>query len=54
MKLREALKLIEKYLECPKCKNQYINNGEGELIVEDDLFYRSCKCGWNVTIKEKK
>lgn len=48
MKLSSAMELIQKYTHCPNCGNDHIGNGEGKLIVEDDSFYRSCKCGWEI------
>ena len=54
MKLTRSLELMAKYTTCPECGNGYIANGEGKLIIEDDMFYRSCKCGWEVKIQEKE
>jgi predicted RNA-binding Zn-ribbon protein involved in translation (DUF1610 family) len=54
MNIHKYLELANKYNDCPKCGNNYIGNGEGKLIVEDDVFYRSCKCGWEIEIKVDK
>lgn len=54
MKLTRSLELMQKYTECPKCGNAYIANGQGKLIIEDDTFYRSCKCGWEVKIQDDR
>ncbi|WP_281243730.1 DUF3797 domain-containing protein [Fontibacillus panacisegetis] len=32
----------------PDFGNEYIANGEGKLIIEDDIFIRSCKCGFEI------
>lgn len=47
-----SLKLMKKYSDCPKCGNGLVGNGEGKMIIDDDTFFRSCKCGWKVEIKE--
>lgn len=52
MNFARSLELMEKYIDCPQCGNTYIANGEGKLIIEDDTFYRSCKCGWEVKIQD--
>lgn len=44
----KTFELIEKYNTCPSCGSNKIGNGSGKLIVEEDMFYRSCKCGWEV------
>ncbi|MBY9077263.1 DUF3797 domain-containing protein [Paenibacillus sp. HN-1] len=51
MKLIEALRLQKEYVVCPECGNEHIGNGEGALLIEDDTFTRTCKCGWSVTVK---
>jgi hypothetical protein len=52
MNIMMVLVLSEKYANCLDCGNEYIGNGEGSLIVTNDSFKRSCKCGWSVEIKE--
>lgn len=52
MKLMTASKLARQYAECPECGSTLVGNGHGKLIIEDDTFYRSCKCGWEVTVKD--
>ncbi|PEF70123.1 DUF3797 domain-containing protein [Bacillus cereus] len=49
----EMLKLMKKYGKCEQCGNEIIGDGEGTLEVKDGRFKRTCKCGWNVEIKEK-
>lgn len=48
----KSVQLIRKYAECPKCGNDKVGNGEGTLIIEDDTFTRTCKCGWSIEVKE--
>lgn len=52
MKMIEAMRLTRQYAECPKCGNIHVGNGEGKVVIEDSTFYRSCKCGWEITVKE--
>lgn len=52
MNMIKAIRLARKHAECPKCGNTFIGSGEGEVIITDNEFYRSCKCGWEITIKE--
>lgn len=50
MKLEKAVELMEIYQNCPSCGNGMIGNGEGSLQIEDDMFKRTCKCGYVVTV----
>ncbi|MCC5428679.1 DUF3797 domain-containing protein [Clostridium botulinum] len=43
---------MKKYEKCPKCGNNKIGNGEGGIIIEDDTYTRTCKCGFKITINE--
>ena len=52
MEIENATKLMKKYISCPDCGNRYIGNGEGKLIINDDSFVRTCKCGFQVKIME--
>ena len=51
MNALKAVELMRKYNKCPECGNEYVGNGEGTLEIEEDLFKRTCKCGWSI---EKK
>nr|WP_285223046.1 DUF3797 domain-containing protein [Exiguobacterium sp. s163] len=42
------MELIQKYNACPVCGSENVGNGAGRLVVKEDSFYRSCKCGWEV------
>lgn len=48
LNLRTAVKLIQMYGACLECGNEHIGDNEGVLIIDVDVFYRTCKCGWNV------
>lgn len=54
MEVMKVVKLIDKYGTCPECGNKYIGNGSGELEVDEQVFRRSCKCGWEVKVEEAK
>ncbi|KAE8559114.1 DUF3797 domain-containing protein [Paenibacillus polymyxa] len=51
MNLKRSLELIEKYGKCEQCGNENISNGEGTLNIDGDVFERTCKCGWKVTVR---
>lgn len=53
MDIRESTELMAKYGDCPECGNIYVGNGQGTLNIEDDIFTRSCKCGWKVTVDRR-
>ncbi|WP_003377933.1 DUF3797 domain-containing protein [Clostridium botulinum] len=48
----KVVSLIRKYEKCPCCGNDKVGNGEGKLIVEEDTFKRSCKCGFEIIVDE--
>ncbi|MDO7281769.1 DUF3797 domain-containing protein [Shouchella clausii] len=52
MNWTDLLKLGERYATCPTCGNDKVGNGEGKLFCNKDEFYRSCKCGWEVAVKD--
>ncbi|NEZ76673.1 DUF3797 domain-containing protein [Clostridium botulinum] len=52
MNSRELMPIMKKYEKCPKCRNNKIGNGEGGIIVEDDTYTRTCKCGFKITVDE--
>ena len=49
----KAVELMRKYNQCPDCGNDKIGNGQGVLNIEENTFFRSCKCGWSIKIKEE-
>ena len=54
MNYKVSMELINRYADCPKCGNEHIGNGQGGLIVDDDIFKRWCKCGFEIIINEKE
>jgi len=52
MNALKTIELLGKYSVCPNCGNQNVGNGEGTLDIGDDIFKRTCKCGWSIEIKE--
>lgn len=55
MDMRDAMELTKKYSTCPECGNDKVGGepSQGALIIEDDIFTRSCKCGWSVTVDQR-
>ncbi|MBR0575704.1 DUF3797 domain-containing protein [Proteiniclasticum sp. BAD-10] len=51
MNIRISQALMKAYEECPKCRNPYLGNGQGTLLVDDWEFKRTCKCGFEVSVK---
>jgi iron(III) transport system ATP-binding protein len=49
----KSLKLMKKYSNCPDCGNNLLGKGEGSLVIEDETFTRTCKCGFSVTTDEE-
>lgn len=48
----KLMDVLKKYEKCPKCGNNKIGNGEGGIVVEDDTYTRTCKCGFKITVNE--
>lgn len=48
----KSIKLMRKYAACVDCGNELVGDGEGVLLIEDDIFKRSCKCGWSIEVDE--
>lgn len=53
MECTKLMKVLSKYAKCPLCKNKYIVNGQGILVVDETTFTRTCKCGFNINIDGK-
>lgn len=51
MNITTASKLLKQYSTCPKCGSDKINNGEGSININGNMFERTCKCGWNVKVE---
>ena len=52
IELSKALVIMKKYINCPICGSNKIGNGKGAIIIEENTFIRSCKCGWSVKTDE--
>jgi len=52
MNAMKTVELLRKYNKCQKCGSEKLGNGSGTLEVTDDVFKRTCKCGWVVVINE--
>lgn len=52
MKFTRTLELMDKYAKCQECGSEMIGDGSGALIIEDDVFIRTCTCGWEIRIKD--
>ncbi|EDS77272.1 MULTISPECIES: DUF3797 domain-containing protein [Clostridium] len=53
MEAFKVVSLINKYGNCPVCGNDKVGNGEGTLVVEEDTFKRTCKCGFEIILNEE-
>lgn len=52
MNAHKSVVLMRKYSNCKECGSDKIGNDEGTLIIEDNIFRRSCKCGWSTELDE--
>ncbi|MGG4447611.1 DUF3797 domain-containing protein [Brevibacillus porteri] len=52
MNALKSVQLMRKYANCKECGNDKVGNSEGALLIEDDIFKRSCKCGWSIEVDE--
>lgn len=53
MLINDSLELMKKYSKCKGCGNEKVGNGEGTLNIEDDIFTRTCKCGWSIKVDKR-
>lgn len=55
MNIVDSLVLIKKYSSCQECGSEMLGGtpSEGALIVEEETFTRSCKCGWSVVVDRR-
>lgn len=53
MNARASLELLNKYSNCKECGSDKVGNGEGTLEINDDVFKRTCKCGWEVEFRDE-
>ena len=47
-----TVQLLGEYAECRNCGSDKLGDGEGTLNIDENTFTRTCKCGWEVEIKE--
>ena len=50
MNFNIVAKILNKYVKCPICGHDKLGIGHGTLIIEDEVFERSCRCGFIVRI----
>lgn len=55
MKSKITINLMKMFEKCPNCGNDKIGNDQGTLIVGEETFERTCKCGYkmNMTLVEQ-
>lgn len=58
MDIRDYSKVAKQLNDCPSCGESEIQNNEGVLIgtneVKDNLFIRTCHCGFSITYDVNK
>lgn len=53
--LNLATRLLSVFSSCPKCGNDKVGNGAGQLVIDNNFYKYSCgKCGYvfSLNIKE--
>jgi len=50
MLLTDLMDLLKVYSECHLCGSDKVGDGKGELLIQDNIFIRSCACGWHVRL----
>lgn len=55
MDIHEVAALTKKYNSCPECGSDKVGGvpSQGTLIIKDEVFIRSCKCGWHVVVDRR-
>lgn len=55
MLIQETVELMKRYGSCHECGNGRVGGepSQGALIIEEDIFTRSCKCGWKVVVDRR-
>lgn len=46
----DAIELTKKYARCPYCGSEDIGGGQGTLAIDENVFTRTCNCGYKVTV----
>ena len=52
MEIEKLMAIMPKYEIRPSCGSDRIGGGCGGVIVEDNTFTRTCKCGFKITVDE--
>lgn len=52
MEITKLMPIMKKYEKCPNCGSTTVGNGKGGIIIEDDTYTRTCKCGFKITVDE--
>lgn len=55
MLIQETVELMKRYGNCHECGNDRVGGepSQGALVIEEDTFTRSCKCGWKVVVDRR-
>lgn len=53
MNALNAAELIELYETCPNCGNRMVCCGEGSIEITENIFKRTCKCGFSIVIESE-
>ena len=46
--------MFKAFARCPECYNQYYGNNNGKLIIDVNLFHRTCECGFEVKMNREE
>lgn len=52
MNVLKVMPLLKKYEKCPICGSSTIGNGQGGIIIENNNYTRTCKCGFFIKVNE--
>lgn len=50
----DFVKITRLINDCPNCKSDDIGEGEGALLLKDEVITRTCKCGFSLTYDARK
>jgi Domain of unknown function (DUF3797) len=53
MNIVDSLTLMKQYGDCPQCGNDKLGDGEGTLNIENEIFTRTCKCGFEIKVDKR-
>lgn len=55
MLMNEVVELTKKYGACLECGNDKVGGepSQGALHIGDEIFTRSCKCGWEIVVDRR-